>query len=151
MGRPVPKGKPAGKPPGPKKGGYKGKARAVDEDLDISDSEEELDAFKSRKDRVNLNASDDGDTDSDGVNEEGVYDLSDHSSDDDDDEDEEFDEDDDIEDALQQGGTIAQRKSAANRAQKGASVWARVLFLLVHAQMTSVYGTYLVGYSILQN
>ncbi|PNH10325.1 Neuroguidin [Tetrabaena socialis] len=96
-----PQRKPAAKAPPPK-----GQRRPEEDALGLSDSDD--DDFKSRKDKVSLNMSDD-EQDDDSLDVEGVYDL-DEGEDEDEDEEDDGDEDDDdiIEDALKQGGSIAE-------------------------------------------
>ena len=119
MGRPTggKGGKGASRFPAPK--AKKGRAQPADEDLGLSGSDsEDLDAFKSRKDRVNLNVGDDSEDEgsSDLDNEAAVYDLDDPSDEDDDDGDDNDDEA--IEDALDQGGNIAQRECGLRKARE---------------------------------
>ena len=92
----------------------KGKAKRAEEDDLLSDSDAEPDAFAAGKDRVAIDEGDDSGDDSDGLNEQGVYDLSsdeddDDDEDDDEDEEDEDEDDDDLDEDIERGGEIGQR------------------------------------------
>lgn len=86
-----------------------------EEDLGLSGSDDDGDVFKAKKDKISLNMSDD-EEDDDSLDVEGVYDLSEDDEDEDDedgegdDDDEELDDDALIEDAIRQGGEMAESK-----------------------------------------
>ena len=103
MARARPAARAAAKPPA-----SKGKAKRDEDDL-LSDSDAEPDAFVAGKDRVAIDEEGGSGDDSDGLNEQGVYDLSSDVDEDDDDDEDDEDDDDDLDEDIERGGEIGQR------------------------------------------
>ena len=94
----------------PAPGSGKRGGKKADDAMLLSDSDAEPDAFAAGKDRVALEEEDGGSEESDGLDEQGVYDLSSSDDDDEDDEeDEEEDEDEDLDEDIERGGEIGRR------------------------------------------
>ncbi|GFR45262.1 hypothetical protein Agub_g6368 [Astrephomene gubernaculifera] len=107
MGKPQRRPAPKGPPP-------KSEKELFEDDFPQSDDDE--DAFKAKKDKISLDMSDDVDDDDNSLDMEGVYDLDEEDEEEDEDEDEGADEDEDddededaiIEQAIKQGGRMAE-------------------------------------------